>query len=261
MSFLTANESQRKRGNHHTSFQINFRVSSTNFRHRHWCNSDHISKLDTTFRWQQVSKQKWIIEARGLETSMKNTMPFSEIGTSAKILRWLTPSEGGLLDSLALAWNLWKTWIPVCCFFSSRYGISSYCGFPLLQPVIALEFFQHRILRSKYLNFFRRILHRFHFGHFRKVSEVTASCRGLVWIMGQEKLLTWSVSEGGEITVVTCVLFRFILSSWTQNIRILHCQDVFPLQIGGNDTGPTFPTGWSGLFLCQRTWRAGKSKH
>ena len=34
MSFLTANESQRKRGNHHTSFQINFRVSSTNFRHR-----------------------------------------------------------------------------------------------------------------------------------------------------------------------------------------------------------------------------------
>lgn len=99
------------------------------------------------------------------------------------------------------------------------------------------------------------------FGHFRKVSEVTASCRGLVWIMGQEKLLTWSVSEGGEITVVTFVLFRFILSSWTQNIRILHCQDVFPLQIGGNDTGPTFPTGWSGLFLCQRTWRAGKSKH
>lgn len=77
--------------------------------------------------------------------------------------------------------------------------------------------------------------------------------------MGQEKLLTWSVSEGGEITVVTFVLFRFILSSWTQNIRILHCQDVFPLQIGGNDTGPTFSTGWSGLFLCQRTWRAGKS--
>lgn len=172
--FLTANESQRKRGNHHTSFQINFRVSSTNFRHRHWCNSDHISKLDTTFRWQQVSKQKWIIEARCLETSMKNTMPFSEIGTSAKILRWLTPSEGELLDSLALAWNLWGTWIPVCCFLSSRYGISSYCGFPLLQPVIALEFFQHRILRSKYLNFLKEFFIVFIsdiFGKFRKSQQ------------------------------------------------------------------------------------------
>ena len=102
---------------------------------------------------------------------MKNTMPFSEIGTSAKILRWLTPSEGELLDSLALAWNLWGTWIPVCCFLSSRYGISSYCGFPLLQPVIALEFFQHRILRSKYLNFLEEFFIVFIsdiFGKFRK---------------------------------------------------------------------------------------------
>ena len=144
--FLTANESQRKRGNHHTSFQINFRVSSTNFRHRHWCNSDHISKLETTFRWQQVSKRKWII--LGLETSMKNTMPFSEIGTSAKILRWLTPSEGGLLDSLALALEAPESRFAASC----PVGMASHLivGFPyfnLLKPwnFFSIEFYEASI--------------------------------------------------------------------------------------------------------------------
>lgn len=133
-------------------------------------------EIRNNFQMAASLKTEMYIEARGLETSMKNTVPFSEIGTSAKILRWLTPSEGGLLDSLALAWNLWNTWIPVCCFLSSRYGISSYCGFPLLQPVKALEFFQHRILRSKYLNFLEEFFIVFIsdiFGKFRKSQQAT----------------------------------------------------------------------------------------
>ena len=47
----------------------------------------------------------------------------------------------------------------------------THCGFPLLQPVIALEFFQHRILRSNYLNFLEEFFIVFIsdiFGKFRK---------------------------------------------------------------------------------------------
>lgn len=38
----------------------------------------------------------------------------------------------------------------------------------------------------------------------------------------------------------------------------LPCQDVFSLQIGGDDPGSTFSSSRGSLFLCQRTWRIGK---
>lgn len=179
MSFLTANESQRKRGDHHTSFQINFRVSSTNFWHRHWCNSDHISKLETTFKWQQVSKRnqngiKTEVDHRGQGSGNEYGKYYALFGDRnlSKDFK-MTHSVGGRAPWLTGA-GVGGTWIPVCCFLSSRYGISSYCGFPLLQPVKALEFFQHRILRSKYLNFLEEFFIVFIsdvFGKFRKSQQ------------------------------------------------------------------------------------------
>ena len=59
---------------------------------------------------------------------------------------------------------------------SCPVGMASHLivGFPLLQPVIPLEFFQHRILRSKYLNFLEEFFIVFIsdiFGKFRKSQQ------------------------------------------------------------------------------------------